>query len=786
MVSDKQVRRETALLEWSRAAGGLGFAVPTEDEVRRIAASQDTWRSESPSAAAVDWADTIVHILHQIKFGMDPFEVVRHLPDDLLIPTSGPVRRQPPAPAPAAAPAPAPTPEPAPEVEPVPVRTPIDALFAWRAQQIANGVEYAETIKDATFHNLVKYGHTSVEQVRRQLRGPATALAEEIAAILSSFAPPSGEPAPTETAPTRGATDTRPTPAATETPGASSTTGVLDRLITEDFCEYEYGETDIVPTDLKFTKTADGCNFSWAPHMSGTAVTLYRIISGEGSVPHKPEAGDLVGVTVETTWEDARFFASAVRNLQVWCHAGADVDDARKRQPILIAHGEIVSPVADFVLTEDEGRVIGQWNVWSGTQAVRIHRIPLGTGSPVVHDPRNEICSGQPNLTGFVDRDVERGARYLYRAMSEVVVNGGTRLSQPAQGEILVSVVLESVDDLTVQSEDVGDIPYFDLIWTDPSAGRVVIYRTEFPPDAGLQDTEVPEASLGPQGLTEETRLAHPAVAGEGRTSRMVGVPWPSGWDRAYLTPVTLMNGTARVGTTTVQTRPIAPVSNARIIERCNKQIVTFGWPKSAAAVLAYIGPMGLPFDQVSPSADADEISARQYRRDGGLSLRSTLPAGGCSVHLVPIAFSRGEQIAGTVTSIEYNGLVRMAYMLRRDDSPGASSGVSLHVFCAEDVESPPPLVLVFNRDRLPLSSRDGHSVPLRGAGEDRPVMQCVLPRLSKGWADTGWKADLTGHAGYVRLFVDSNRAQIGARRFAMLDPAVSTLKLAPGSGSSA
>ncbi|UZG60069.1 hypothetical protein [Rhodococcus opacus] len=780
MASDKQARRETALLAWSRPAGALGFEVPTEDELRRIAANQDTWRSEAPSAAAVDWADTIVHILHQIKFGMDPLEVVRHLPDDLLIPKSGPVRRQ----APASAPVPAAA---APESRPEPVLTPIDALFAWRAQQIAAGVEYAETIKDATFHNLIKYGHTSVEQVRRQLRGPATALAEEIATILGSFAQPSGEPAPTDaTAPANEAADTRPEPALTVPPDASGAAGVLDRLITEDFCEYEYGETDIVPTDLKFTKTADGYTFTWAPHMSQTAVTLYRIVSGEGSVPHKPEAGDLVGVTLETTWDDARFFASAVRNLQIWCHTGADVDDARKRQPVLIAQGEIVSPVADFVLTEDEGRVIGQWNVWSGTQAVRIHRIPLGTGSPVVHDPRNEICSGQPNLTGFVDRDVERGARYLYRAMSEVVVNGGTRLSQPAQGEILVSVVLESVNDLTVQSEDAGDIPYFDLAWTDPSAGRVVIYRTEFPPDAGLQDTEVPEASLGPQGLTEETRLAHPAVAVEGRTSRMVGVPWPSGWDRAYLTPVTLLNGTARVGTTTVQTRPIAPVSNARIIERCNKQIVTFGWPKSAAAVLAYVGPMGLPFDQVSPSADADEISARQYRRDGGMSLRSNLPAGGCSVHLVPIAFSRGEQITGTVTSIEYNGLVRMAYGLRRDDSPGASSWVSIHLFSAEDVESPPPLVLVFNRDRLPLSSRDGRSVPLRGVGEDRPVMQCVMPRLSRGWADTGWKADLGGHAGYVRLFVDANRAQFGARRFAMLDPAVSTLRLDPGSGSSA
>ncbi|MFC0447519.1 hypothetical protein CJ179_34465 [Rhodococcus sp. ACS1] len=778
MASDKQARRETALLAWSRPAGALGFDVPTEDEIRRIAASQDAWRSESPSAAAVDWADTIVHILHQIKFGMDPLEVVRHLPDDLLIPASGPVRRQ----APVTAPAPTPAPEPVPESEPV--LTPIDALFAWRAQQIANGVEYAETIKDATFHNLIKYGHTSVEQVRRQLRGPATALAEEIAAILASFAEPVDEQPSSEKP--ASAAGSRPEPAVQVPPGETGTVGLLDQLVTADFCEYEYGETDVVPTGLKFTKTVDGYTLSWTPHASQTAVTLYRIVSGEGSVPHKPEAGDLVGVTLDTTWDDGRFFASAVRNLQIWCHAGADVDDARKRQPVLIAQGEIVSPVTDFVLTEDEGRVIGQWNVWSGTQAVRIHRIPLGAGSPVVHDPRNEICSGQPNLTGFVDREVERGARYLYRAMSEVVVNGGTRLSQPAQGEILVSVVLESVNDLTVQSEDVGDIPYFDLVWTDPSAGRVVIYRTESPPDAGLQDSDVPEASLDPQGLTDETRLAHPAVAGEGRTSRMVGVPWPSGWDRAYLTPVTLLNGTARVGATTVQTRPIAPVSNARIIERCNKQIVTFGWPKSAAAVLAYIGPMGLPFDQVSTSADADEISARQYRRDGGMSIRSTLPAGGCSVHLVPIAFSRGEQITGTVTSIEYNGLVRMAYGLRRDDNPGASSWVSIHLYCAEDVESPPPLVLVFNRDRLPLSSRDGNSVPLRGAGEDRPVMQCVLPRLSRGWADTGWKADVGGHAGYVRLFVDSNRAQFGARRFAMLDPAISTLRLEPGSRSSA
>lgn len=800
MATDKQQRREAALTSWSVAAGSAGFAVPDAGEIARIATAPDTWRSERPSPAALDWGDTIAHIVHQIKFGMDPSEVVRHLPVELRIPKSG-VIATPTPPDQAAGPTdvsvpvvatPATKPvedspqEPGEERQP---ETAIDALIAWRARRIAEGADSAETINDVTFLNLIKYKRTAPDQVKKQLRGPAGALAPEISAILQSFL---GVPEPVAATEPRAVTTpavadapprtARPNPSSRDeqkTTAVDSSTGSaagLELLRTEDFCEYEYGETDVPRADLQFSKTADGYRLVWPAiaAASGT-ITLYRLVTGEGFAPHKPEAGELIGVVQDTSWEDARFFTSSVRHYQVWAHTGADAKDARQQQPVCIAKGEIVSPVTEFHLSEDEGRVIGQWSAWPGTNAVRIYRIPLDAGPPVMNDPRNEICGGQQNLTGFVDTGVDRGARYLYQAKSEVSVDGGIRLSQPAQGDILVSVVLTAVSDLEVTSGSASTRMEFDLSWSNPESGEVIVYRTEFAPPAGLQDAELDQEALEPQGLTTVTRLKHPAIAGEANTSRMVGVPWPSGWDRAYLTPVTVLGGHARVGATMVQTRPIDPVTSPRIIERGNKQIATFGWPKSASTVCAHIGPRGVPIDDMSMGSAMEEISSRQYRRDGGLSLN--LPAGGCAVHLLPVAFSRGERIVGQPTTIDYNGLTRMNYALQPAQNSGASGMTDIFLRCEVELDDPTAFVMVFNPDRLPLSARDGRSLSLVNPSQGRPTMQASVPRLGPKSRESGWQVDLSQVKGYVRLFVDLDSVYGMSRTFALQDPPVATLR---------
>ncbi|OZE36132.1 MULTISPECIES: hypothetical protein [unclassified Rhodococcus (in: high G+C Gram-positive bacteria)] len=803
MATDKQARRTSALTDWADAAKAVGFEVPSPADILTIAAHPDSWETEFVSSAARDWSATIAHINHQIKFGMAPNEVVRHLPEELRKPRSGPVK-----PKPAAVVEPAAVPPEAAEVSDEKSK-PIDALFAWRANRIADGDAAAASIKDVTFHNLIKYGHTSAAQIRKQLRGPSVSLANSIAEVFAGFDGKEEEAAPEPTITAPESANERPSstperaprrtshrlqPASEPTPmpepnsapapaaSASAGSSVLDGLDHADFCEFNF-ESTFLPTSLTFTKVGESQRLSWSPHPDAEGlVALYRVVSGENAAPYKPEAGELLGVTTGTTWTDDRFPTSAVRNYQVWCHLGRDNADAMVQQPDKLAQGEAVSPVSEFVLSEDEGRVIGRWSAWSGTRAVRIFRIPLDGASPVSNDPRYQIESHQDNLTGFVDEGVARGQRYLYRALSEVVVGEGTRQSSASQGEILVSVVLEPVDDLTVVPDDHPDKPSFDLTWKTPESGNVFVYRTQTPPDAGLRFAALAESAIEVEGLTRATQLAHPIEAGEAGTSRMRRIPWPTGWDRAYLTPVTILNGSARVGKTTVQTRPIPPVTDAKIVERCATQLVTFGWPKSAASVLAYLGPRNHMPENLLESRAEQEISAAQYKRDGGLTFR-TLPPNGCAVHLIPIAYSRGERVTGTEVTLDYPGLIRLRYAVNRTFT--ANGGIRLGVVLAaeNELEPPAPLMLVHNYERLPLSARDGEPLALRDQNDPsgREMRQFLPPRLVPQWTPTGWSADITGRQGYVRLFLDID--PVRARGFAMLDPVVSELMLDPNSG---
>lgn len=342
--------------------------------------------------------------------------------------------------------------------------------------------------------------------------------------------------------------------------------------------------------------------------------------------------------------------------------------------------------------------------------------------------------------------------------------------------------MLEPVDDLTVHPDDHPDKPSFDLSWTTPESGNVFVYRTQTPPDAGLRFAALAESAIEVEGLTRETQLAHPIEAGEAGTSRMRRIPWPTGWDRAYLTPVTVLNGSARVGKTTVQTRPIPPVTDAKIVERCATQLVTFGWPKSAASVLAYLGPRNHTPEDLLESRAEQEISAAQYRSNGGLTFRQ-LPANGCAVHLIPIAYSRGARVTGTVTTLDYPGLTRIWYTLDRTSGPNGGARLSVSLFAGNELEPPAPLMLVHNHERLPLSARDGESLTLNDQNDPsgRGMRQFLPPRLVPQWTPTGWSADVTGRAGYVRLFLDID--PVRARGFAMLDPAVSELVLDPNAG---
>jgi hypothetical protein len=320
----------------------------------------------------------------------------------------------------------------------------------------------------------------------------------------------------------------------------------------------------------------------------------------------------------------------------------------------------------------------------------------------------------------------------------------------------------------------------FVLRWTEPPAGRVLVYRSPRPPLAGAATEARPVEALPQMQLEEHERLTHPVRRHDGVAS-MHEVPWPEGWTRAYFTPVTVLEGTARVGTTAAATW-VPPAGVPRLVERVNRQVLTFAWPAGAASVLAHIGPRGAGVEAARGGGRTCEISEAQYRELGGLTFPFLLPAEGCAVHIVPVAFASGERVEGIPVTVDYPGLLRMAYTTAvKRNLMGRPTGVTVEITSHVRV-GPPPFALVHHPDRLPLDIADGTALEGVREGDDtlartyRPVPDLVGPD-----EPSRWRFDVKGLHGYVRLFVDLPPQVL--QRVALLDPPVTQLRLEPWFG---
>lgn len=644
------------------------------------------------------------------------------------------------------------------------------ALQQWRQQQIDGGRLRPGVVKDTHLQQILRSNRRTAEEIEPMLPRQAKPFVDDVVAVLSAAPTAATTRASEPTAPAA------PTPVTEPVPGSEHVVS----LRTADFCEFLHADSDHpVGAVTISTEPTGGHLLEWEPMPAQAGQTvLYRVVSGENHRAYKPEAGRLVGVTRGTLLVDTEPPAAAVRHLQIWCHVGRDDRDAVRRQPILIAEGHILSPVTDVVVMEDEGAVIGQWRAWPTVSTVRVLRIPLDGSVRVDNDQRHRILADQANLGGFVDRDARRGQRYLYRAICEVEVDGHTRLSAVAQAEIAVSAVLEEVEDLHVTTHGDSDNLRFDLQWTPPGIGAVMLYRTESAPRAGLDGAVLAADALELSGgLPGSARLVHPAVAGEDGTNRMTDVSWPRGWVRAYFTPVTALDGQVQVGRTFIATRPLPPLRDVRIVERCSEQVLTFPWPEGAASVSVYLSAPEISAEHAIEQRPMAEISRSTYDRDGGLHLPELLPPRGCSVHVVPVAYTAGERIVGIPATVEYPGLLRIEYRLETKRSPTGNAATAV-IRLASELELPtaPPFVVVFNAGRLPLSARDGEPLEVRGDGQTTAGARSFHPRGLRKEFGQPWTADVSGRVGFLRVFADV-RPETN-RTLALIDPPVDQLRL--------
>jgi hypothetical protein len=625
-------------------------------------------------------------------------------------------------------------------------------LLAWRQHLITSGAVSPHTFKEAHVRMVLRSGRTDAEQIRLMLPDPVGEHADEMARALSEA------------------------PGAVEGPSADETLFSL-----AEFAPFRVAEQVATPEPLRLRRGDGGAlELSWSGYEAPYVV--YRVVSGEDKPPYSPDRAHLVAVTTAAEALDNRDAASAVRHYQVWVNSGASRTEALAAQPRLYATGLVVAGVRGMAVREDSGRVIGQWSVFPGVRAVHVERVPVEESA--IGGPHYRILAGDENLNGFADSDAEGGRSYVYRARCEAIVDGVGRLSQAVEATVAVTAVLEPVTDLSLTLHNTDPVTV-DLTWTPPRAGQVDLYRTPDGPRAGADAVDFSEGEVDRSGLHADLRLTHPVAEYLDERGRkqavMTGVPWPRGWSRAYFTPVTLVGGRARLGHTTSTVRTEA-IRDVELTEYCNKQVLTFGWPQGAAAVTVHLAAKGHD-PRSGLTGRSYEITLEDYERYGGMQFTGQLPVGGCSLHLAPVAFSAGRRVLGDITTITYDGLLRLWYSVQIGrDAAGWPVSAALSVRSEVDVTGSPPFVLVHNPDRIPLSVNDGHPVdvaPINARGEfvAPPAKEIRYSSIGTEGSGEVWVGDVRLLTGWIRMFANLGDPR-RLRRLALLDPPVSTLRL--------
>ncbi|WP_145978606.1 hypothetical protein [Granulicoccus phenolivorans] len=667
---------------------------------------------------------------------------------------------------------------------------PLQKLMVWRDRS------GSDEVKDRHLRQIVNSGARTEAEVAVGLPASLKYLAPTIADVLGLRDTPPPQAPPAAPAPTTAQLGPQPGPAPAETgrpellnPGAISWQQPMELAqALSGFAAMDFTVEGGEPQRLKASALADRTTSLRWPAVDAPAGTsvLYRVVADDEHVPYSPDMSEVIAITKQTELIDNRPFYSAVRHYQVWVNTGRDDRDAQLNQPVLHALVPVVAKPEDVDIREDEGRVIGQWRVFPEATKVQIFRVPAERAHAGAGNPMYRILEAEPNLGGFVDDTAETGKRYIYQLLVQAEVEGTPQLSLPTIVPVTTSAVLHGVPDLACRLNDDQAHPQFDLTWSPPPAGRVVIYRTEEPPVAGADAETVPEEALPQMQLRPDARLAHPIEQHEsadgGRAYAMMrNVPWPRNWSRLYFTPVTILDGKAKVGTTTSQVRT-GRVEDATVVERVSQQVLTMAWPVGAANIKVYAGALGQPAEEAIPGAEPiAEISEETYRRLGGLHFPRPLDPGGCDLHLVPVSFAGGQSVEGKPTTVRYRGLLTLAYHLEVQRGAFGRGQAILQVTVRADRFNPssPPFALVHNPNRLPLDVRDGETLPvlLNNNQPQQPTTRFRLQSLNTSWAVPGWIADVTNRTGWVRLFVDlAPNPQQGT--VALLDPPVANLWL--------
>jgi hypothetical protein len=575
--------------------------------------------------------------------------------------------------------------------------------------------------------------------------------------------PPTPAPKAPPTAPAPTASPAPPAPAEDRQPTA---TAGLDPA---GFAEYDPEQPPrLAPARVVATPEAAGLRLRWPPAGDGP-VTIYRVVTSDEFQPPDPESGRPVVTTTATEAVDGEPLRSCVRHVRVWANSGSDEASARRAQPDLAAEETIVAPLAGCAIREVDGIVTGSWEAAPGLTRVEVERIRADLAGRV-RGPHEEyaICGDSDNLAGFVDYDCVPGQTYEYRAFAVWRVDQRELFSEPVAATVAVPAPLSPVDDLqVVPLPEENGRSFVSVRWTPPATGNVVLYRTPTGPMPGSEDQELPEDALPQARLVDAARLRMPPRR-DGGHATLSKVPWPYDWPRVFFTPVTLGGGRARIGRSVTIIGGPPPPTDVQLVQRVSWQLLTFSWPRDTAQVRVFVTPRGAP-PPASLNNPTAQIDKATYETEGGMRLRAAvLPRNGFDVHLVPVAFFGGQTTAGNAVTVPGRPLLLLRYQLTLEGNAllrRRRGGLILEVH--SDVELPrcPALVLVGNKDRLPLAISDG--VTLQAFAP--------LPLNARAWTRLGDVTPPKEFRGFLRVFADVPPNLAGD--VAVIDPPLSSLQ---------
>ena len=512
---------------------------------------------------------------------------------------------------------------------------------------------------------------------------------------------------------------------------------------------------------------------AWESPGDDNQVRIFRVVARPDTTPYDLDlgaTGRLVAVTFDSGAVDDAPLTEAKRFYAVFLNVGPSEAEARASKPVLYAEGTAIQPVHNAQISTTGRRVSGRWNASAETNRVEILRVPV-EDPPIpadIYDTDYLISGSQAgqNLGGFADEDVPSGT-WEYRLYACAEGEGTTQRSSVVRSVQTVAIDLPVVDDLRV---DIVDDDRFVVSWTplaDPGLSVRIHKRLEDTPPT-LANRTIDRGSLERNGFTASTAITDPERLVLGRVQ--VESPWLSGENRVYFSAVTVPRGLdlCRVSRAVLRHR-VGEVRHLQLVERVDEQFLSFAWPDGAGVVKIHQGSSDIGFDQSDPSTlpELAELTPRMHGEYGGMHL-GPLPAEGAVLHVFGLSFHEAKPIQGPPAMVHYPGLIRINYEMIsewtqvRRGLRKIEEETGKQVLVTSNVDTSVRLVLVLNRDRLPLHQDDG----------ERRVADSVSLQRGVPYKMTAFPLGAVN--GFLRLFVDLPDHQQEA--YAVSDPPIEQL----------